>query len=491
MAARDRNGAVWQAYVVTVSIVSVLLLVGLFLTWRAWNDAAQKLEEAETKLADQATQFTNEKSKVELMEAMIGSSSFSPEELSNRIGNFENDADMQPLLNIYDQAMNMFGPSVKETEKNLGYLPTYLLETVRARNADLAANRTATAKQRQQLQNTIASETAARVAAQNDLAKTKKDLENLQVEHKKQLDSVNKDRQETIAKFDGLRRDLTAQINTANATAQKLTAENARLSTVVVDLQDKLDDYESPDFAAPQGKIVKVANGSTRVWINLGSEDGLRAGVPFSVIDESELNITNATPKAKIVVSRVVGPHLALCETVELDYANIIVSEDAVYSPAWRAGRKVGFALVGEMDINNDGRDDFDQVRQLIQLAGGKVDAYKSPTGSEGEIDYNTSWLVMGTDLLLPEGASDARRAENAARLKQYADFRKQAKQFGVREIALDKLMGYLKTDSSDRTVPLGSRIRGDDFRTPRGGLVPETRGNVSEIFRPRSPIKQ
>ncbi len=491
MAVRDRNLSVWQAYVITMSIVSVVLLVGLFFAWRAWSDASTRLADAEKKLADQGSLYREETGKVELMQAMIGVGPYSTAEITDRLGNFENDATMKPLIDQYQQAMTAFGSNVQETDKNLLKLPSYLLETIRARNSDFEANRAKTRQLEADLKATVDRETAARQAAETALAQAKKDLETAQIDHKQQLAAVNKERDKTVALFDTYKRELDAKLAQEVAKSQTLATDNNRLLAAVEKLQSDLDEYQKPDFASPQGRVVRVSNGSTKVWINLGSDDGLRVGVPFSVLDESAVNISSASPKAKIVVTRVVGPHLAQCDTVELDYANIIVSEDLVYSPAWRAGRKVGFALVGEMDLNGDNKDDLNQVRQLISLGGGVVDAEKPASGNEsGKFDYNTTWLVLGTDLTLPENASEAQRADNAARMAAYKDFINKARQYGVQEISLDKLMGYLKTKSSDRTVPLGSRGQAKDFVPRDRNRAPTSNGDVSEIFRPRSPIK-
>ena len=44
MAVRDRNMFVWQAYVIASSIVSLILLVGMFFLWRAWSDSSASLD---------------------------------------------------------------------------------------------------------------------------------------------------------------------------------------------------------------------------------------------------------------------------------------------------------------------------------------------------------------------------------------------------------------------------------------------------------------
>jgi hypothetical protein len=470
-----------------MSIVSVLLLAGMFFLWRSYSDTATKLESANSSLTNAQGQYTDANNKVELMRAMLGYSTYSESEMEQRTSSFEGDPEMARLISDYDTAMKQF-PS-DAAEKNLLKLPESLIETIRKRNMDLEALLKEKANLEAQLKATVQRETAARLNAETAQKKAETELEEARQEHSQQLAAVNKQRQDTIAKFTEYKRSLDAKLAQVSQDLAAATKERDELNVTVADLRDKLNDWEKPDFSSPQGRIVTVANGSSRVWIDLGSADGLRPGVTFSVLDENSVNISEARPKAQIVVTRVVDDHLSEARAIDINYRNIIVSEDLVYSPAWRSGRKVGFALVGEMDIDGDGRDDIDQVREIIRMAGGRVDAESTPKGGEkGSVDYNTTWLVMGTDLSVPENASDEQRAQQQQRLQSYTSFRKDAERFGVREISLDKLMGYIKSTSANRTVPLGNRIRGDDFSARGNRQPPSSNGSVSDKFTKRQP---
>ena len=109
---------------------------------------------------------------------------------------------------------------------------------------------------------------------------------------------------------------------------------------------DELTEYTSLDFANPQGKVIRTADGGTTVWINLGKDDGLREGVSFTVIDESTVNTSEATGKAHVVVTRVIPdhPHLSQAKVTDYNPRSPIMVEDKVFSPAWRAARETGFA---------------------------------------------------------------------------------------------------------------------------------------------------
>ena len=105
-----------------------------------------------------------------------------------------------------------------------------------------------------------------------------------------------------------------------------------------------------------------------------------------------------------LVVTEVVDQHLARAK-VELDnydFRKTLLPGDKIYSPAWRPGRTVGFALVGMMDINGDNKDDANQVRELIRMSGGKVDAEVDSQGVRNNklpgMTPNTSFLVLGAE---------------------------------------------------------------------------------------------
>ena len=387
----------------------------------------------------------------------------------------------------YAEAMKLFAPSVPANEKNLLLLPMYLLNTVRERNVDIDTAREREAKLTEEKTATVQRETKKAEDAVAAQKKAEADLEQTRVEHAKMLAAVNQQKDEAVAKFGEYKQMLDSKMAAVTNELKNTTATADRQRAAIDDLTDKLAQYENPDFAAPQGDIIDVANGGTVVWINLGKEDGLREGVPFSVIDESAVNISEAKPKAQLIVNRVFDAHLCQATVQDYDYRKTIMKGDKVYSPAWRPGRKVGFALVGVMDVNGDGKDDINQIRELIGTAGGSIDAEISPEGtSTGQMTYNTSWLVLGTDLSLPENASDEMRQQQAAKATQYAEFMKLARQNGVQQISLDKLMGYLKTKSSDRTIPLGTRTRADDFPIGKRVNPPASRGSVSDIYTPR-----
>ena len=62
----------------------------------------------------------------------------------------------------------------------------------------------------------------------------------------------------------------------------------------------------------------------------------------------------------------------------------------------WSPGSRIGIALVGKMDIDKDGRDDREYVKNMIVLNGGKIDAEDGGERIKGEVTFNTRYVVVG-----------------------------------------------------------------------------------------------
>lgn len=488
MAVRDRNLFAWQAYVITMSIVSVALLAVMFFLWRSYSDLSTRLTDAQTARQNATTEFQTSDKRVDRLLSMMGYSDFTEADLQQMAEEFKTDAKLGQVETDFAEAMKLFPPNQPANEKNLIGLPKFLIDTIRIRNGQIDSARDRETQLQAELAATVDRETKAREDAVNKQKAAEADLAKARQDHTTEITRLNKEKDEAVAMFGKYKASMDQKL-------AKATSENAELKRTVATLEetvqvknDIINQFRQPDFAAPQGSVVRVGNGGTRLWIDLGSADGLRQGVPFSVIDENEVNISKAKPKAKVVVIRVVDRHLAYAElTQQINFKNPVVPGDKIYSPAWRPGRKVGFALVGKMDMNGDRKDDIEQVRELIKLSGGVVDAEMDVnTQQTGKLSHETTFLVMGTDLTVPENANADLLAQQQAKLKDYAGFIAEARQNGIIQISLDKLMGYLKTEGSDRAVPLGNRIQGKDFAAKAQNSPPVSRGKVSDVYTPR-----
>jgi hypothetical protein len=366
-------------------------------------------------------------------------------------------------------------------------LPQLLLDTIRIRNEEMAKARAATNQLQVQMTKEIEDHRRAREVAELAQQKAEKDLADARVDHKKQLETVNREKAANLAQFDKFKSDFDSRFNELANTNKELVAQKDLLNETIARQLERIQQFDTPDYAAAQGRISQVGSGGTEAWINLGTAHGLRRGVQFSILDASEVQIANAVPKAKMIIQDVseTGARGEIffgddANSRNRYYKNVVKEGDLIYSPVWRPGRKVSFALVGKMDINGDLIDDFEQVKQLIEAAGGVVDAELSSKGTEkGKITPQTTYLVLGSDV-----TSSAENPNELDKSVEYSKFLSKVSQSGViTKISVDKLLGFLKVDESSRIIPMGNRSQGTDFKIRNQVTPPASSGRVSEIF--------
>ncbi|MEO8269465.1 MAG: hypothetical protein ABI557_07095 [Aureliella sp.] len=491
MAVRDRNLFAWQAYVITMSFVSVGLLLGMFFLWRSYSDLNKRLDDKEAELATARTAFTTSEARVDRLLSMVGVGGKTENELNEEAARFATDEKLAAVEKEFAEQMKLFAPGVSGGgERNLMKLPKYLIDTVRLRNEDidkareretqLLAEKTATLQRETQARETAE---AAQKAAEADLAATR-------AQNAAAIATLNGEKKQVLDSYDSYKKTFDSQLAALSGKNQELTAANTTLSETVEIKMDELTKFTNLSFAQPQGEVIRTHSGGTMVWIDLGRDDGLREGVAFTVIDESSINTSEAKGKAHLVITRVIedSPHLSQAKVTDYNPTQPIMTGDKVFSPAWRPGRTTGFALLGEMDINGDHKDDVSDLRELIRRSGGKVDAEMDSKGNVVAglpgMTPNTVYLVLGTDLGVIKGDDPQDLAKQAA----YGKFLDESRRNGIMQISMDKLLGYLKADQTQKVVPLGDRMQGKDFPAEAKHKPPNSRGSVSEIFKARGP---
>lgn len=491
MAVRDRNLFAWQAYVITMSFVSVGLLLGMFFLWRAFSDTSKELDEKSNQLTEQGTRFTEMEARLNRLLWMVGhGKQDTDEDPTAAAARFATDEVLGAVEKEFASQMALFAPNLAATEKDLMKLPKYLIDTVRARNEDIDKAREREAQILAEKTATLQRETQARQDAEAALKKAETDLAAVRQQHAEAVAKLNDEKANTLNLYDTYKADFEKNLTTLRAKNQELTTSNVTLLETVQKKSDELNEFKELDFASPQGKIIATSDRGEIVWINLGRADGLRVGTAFTVIDEASIKTSQAKAKAHIVITRVVEdhPHLSQARVTDYEPTNPILKEDKVFSPAWRPGRSPGFALLGEMDYNGDYKDDGAEVRTMIERDGGKIDAAMDSKGNRDAtlpgMNPNTEYLVLGSDVGIVQPNNPTSMTKQAA----YEKFLAEARQNGITQISLDKLMGYLNADPGQRIIPMGDRIQGKDFPARRSARPPVSSGKVSEVFQTRQP---
>ncbi len=119
-------------------------------------------------------------------------------------------------------------------------------------------------------------------------------------------------------------------------------------------------------------------------------------------------------------------------------------------------GGPTRFALLGKIDLDRDGKDDREELKTLIQEAGGVVDFDLPPPeiGKEtGELTPRLDWYVTDGRPPLRDAGQQAvgpalPEARFAERLRAVV---KEARLNGIRPMPIAKLLAYLDQDSNEK----------------------------------------
>lgn len=309
---------------------------------------------------------------------------------------------------------------------------------------------------RNQYQKKVDAHLVARQSAETDLA-------NLRDTTKEQLDA----RQNQI---EDLRRSLNeVQIEFDEATAtwtaerKKYVADLGQLEIQVDDLRDKLKAATRVSFERPDGLVRWVDNTSGLVWLNLGSQDRLRLRTSFSVYRKAHHGVARGAEdiKGQIEVTRIIDAHTAEARILDSDIYDPISKGDPVYTPLWSPGRTETFAIVGLVDLDQDGVLDREQFHDIVVDAGARLNHEVLDDGtrvryegfpekfinwSEGgpELDSDTKYLILAD---IPDPALAIREEDKTIReaiSSHLLAMRDEARRLGIEEIRLSDFLSHI-----------------------------------------------
>jgi len=217
---------------------------------------------------------------------------------------------------------------------------------------------------------------------------------------------------------------------------------------------DKLYKIEpAPDRGAvvykPDGKVTVVDEQARVVYLNLGSKDRIYQGLTFAVYDGAGAIPKDGKGKAEVEVFRIM-PDTCVARVVSLDPRHPIVMDDIVANLIWDKDKVYKFALVGDFDVNRDGRVDQDGTEAVVRLME------KWGAQSTDEISAQLDAVIIGLPPQVPakptandiEADPTADQKYNTAqkRLDHYKAIQEQAKDLMIPILPYDTflyLVGY------------------------------------------------
>ncbi|MCY2964623.1 MAG: hypothetical protein NT069_13480 [Planctomycetota bacterium] len=323
-------------------------------------------------------------------------------------------------------------------------------------------------------------------------------LRNDIAEERRSLAELQTAKEELEAKFESFRKKSNQDITELRLLNKGLTQalESARRET----------------FETPKGQVVRIDAVTRKVWINRGKKDGLRERTTFSVYDKTHSGVGRSAAagtkgpqdvKGSIEVTRV-DENMAEARIVTEDLNRPMTSGDPIYTPLWSPGRGEAFSFVGHLDIDKDGKEDFDLLLEMVTNTGATIDNLVNQRGQlfqngkltengEPKITEQTKFLVKGR---IPEMADAKDKDEQAEILRMnelMSSLEKQAYERGVRIISLSDFLSFVGYVPQKRlfvpgqpyTLRSGSRNASVDkqARVLQGG---ETSGAFSETKKPK-----
>jgi hypothetical protein len=373
-----------------------------------------------------------------------------------------------------------YGKSIPEANQNYRYLVEQLgteLKNANTRIAEITANET---KLSDKIKSDEADKRKEMEIYTQTVAATADDLVGVRKTFATERSALNKGKAELSQKSETNRKKFDELTKKSSGDINKLTEETTKLSSQIKSMNEKNLDTETRNEVA-DGKIVKVDQRTRLAWIDRGVADGLRRQMTFSVYHAEDSNPLKGKRKGKIEVVRLIEAHLAEVRIVDDDLSDLMISGDPIFSPTWEPGRAEHFALAGKIDIDKDGQNDFQRVRDLISLNGGIIDEEVDENDKKtGQMSINTKYLVLG----------DAPASEG--KVSSYGDIQTEARALGVRIININEFLNYLGFKSEDRTVALGKTAQGRDFKARLPGGVQRVRPtSPSQDLRKKPPTSQ
>jgi hypothetical protein len=463
MATRENQGL--QAIVIFLSILSLGLLIGVFVV--------NNMRKTQLARAD-ANETASRNASTAQAQAQAESA-----ELKSIAGFAETDT-LEAIREAFGADMTEY--QVPEDAESRRY--RIILGKFAAENRKLVGNVAASTAEVKKLKERLLA-----VEAQKDAQVKKNDEEMEQV--RQDIAGERQKFEEEYARINAAKEEIQKQLETLQAThkdeieaAEKTKQE---LETKIATLEMSVDKLRlgvpNPDqFAQPEdGQITWVDQRNGVVWVNIGSDDGVRPQVTFAVAEAGLEDAATAEKKGAIEITQVHGPHLSEARITDDDATNPLLPRDRIFSQVWERGRQVGFGIAGFVDLDKDGNEDLAKLKAIIAANGGVVDAAPDETGKkQGDLKVSTRYLILG------EYPNDARLGELRT---SFTALGEEAESLGIQTIGLDEFLALIGWRSEARSVAMGHGARAEDFPpTVPEQELPRRTGRPTGVFKPRLP---
>ena len=183
-----------------------------------------------------------------------------------------------------------------------------------------------------------------------------------------------------------------ADIQAANQDTADFKESKERFAAINEELSKRVDELSNASYERADAEIVFADQVRKIVRLNIGERDGVRPLTTFNVFEPTTLDMNDAVPKGSVQVVRSIGEHLCEAKILEDQMSNPVQQGDLVYTPLWRPGEVIRYALDFHLDIDGDGRSDLAKLMMLIRSSGAEVATY-----IDDEASFNTKTKLPPT----------------------------------------------------------------------------------------------
>ena len=466
MASSENQGL--QIALIIFVILTILLSVTTFMFFRSYTEESQRSADASKRASTAETAARSADADLVTIRGIIGVS---------------DKATMSEIQETKTKDMQNFAPTAPEETQRYHQAMEFLASTLDAKTKELVDARMQIQTEQDERAKVEASAKVQVDAALKKIEAAEKARADAEKQFKDEREKMLADNQGLKDQFAAKNEAFTKLESETSKQIGELTAEITKLKMRNTDLVEENQELDpTSGFEVPDGEIVWVNQKTRTAYINVGSADGLHRQTTFSVVGSGEAIGTDQKTKGRLEVVNVLRPHFAECKILQDELLHPMVEGDKIYTPLWHPGRGEGFAIIGFIDIDGDGYDGRPQIRDMVRMNGGRIDAEDDPTQKTpkqtGELTRDTRYLIVGKP-------SDQKEILQGAWTKMIED----ARQLGVRTLTVDKFLDQIGWVDQKEVLRFGRRGNAEDVpaAAPDGGR-PQSSGSVSGVFRVRRP---
>ena len=287
-------------------------------------------------------------------------------------------------------------------------------------------------------------------AAQEDANRVQQNYDQLEELMKQktteQVQTLTKQKDDAVEEKNKTRQELLENLSKLSITQNRLQEALSRL--------DVLKPRPKEDIAAyqPDGQVITIDTATNIVFIDIGQEDKVYAGLTFSVYDRNAPVPTDGSSKAEIEVFNV-DKNTAVARINKSSKKNPIAQGDVIINLIWDSKTVNRFIVAGDFDFNGDGNVDPDgavKIKQLIENWGGKV---------ETVVTIDTDFVVLGAppqvnkkptldEIEADPMATDKYEASMKAS-EQYREIKDQVKDLFIPVFSVKRFLNFIGYEST------------------------------------------